>query len=85
MIEKVIKNKWFLLLIFLLVAALTLGAVTLSLILMNQHSTLLFIVGAIMLIMTIFVFAFWSYMICNQVVVLLREEKLVKKSKKQKK
>jgi hypothetical protein len=84
MIEKLIKNKWFLLLIFLIVAALTLGAATLSLVIMNKHSTLLFACGGIMLFMTIVVFAFWSYMIFNQVVLLLREEKLVKKSKNKK-
>lgn len=85
MIEKVIRNMWFLLFTFLLVVALALGAATLSFGLMNKSSTLTFFAGGIMLIMTIFIFAFWTYMIGNQVVAILREKKLVKKSKRQKK
>jgi len=81
MIEKFIKNIWCLLLTFLIVTALGLGAVTLSLMLMNIPSTFLFCTSCILLVMTIFVYAFWSYMIFNQMVVLFKEKKLVKKSK----
>lgn len=85
MIEKVIKDIWILLFVFLLVVALTLGAATFSFKLMNESSTLTFCAGGIMLIMTIFTFAYWTYVIGNQVVAVLKEKKLVKKSKKQKK
>lgn len=85
MIEKLINNMWFLLFTFLLVVAFTSGAATLSFVLMNKSSTFSFFTGGILLIMTIFIFAFWTYMIGNQVGVLLREKKIVRKSKKQKK
>jgi amino acid transporter len=81
MIDKLIKNKWFLLFTFLIVVAFTLGATTLSFALMNKSSSFAFYLGGMMLVMTIFIFAFWTYMIFNQVVVLLREKKLVRKSK----
>jgi flagellar biogenesis protein FliO len=81
MIEKLIKNKWFLLFTFLIVVAFASGAATLSLALMNKSSTIAFYSGGMMLIMTIFIFAFWTFMIFNQMVVLLREKKLIKKSK----
>lgn len=81
MIEKLINNMWFLLFTFLLVVAFTSGAATLSFVLMNKSSTISFFAGGILLIMTIFIFAFWTYMIGNQVGVLLKEKKLIKKSK----
>jgi flagellar biogenesis protein FliO len=81
MIDKLIKNFWFLLISFLIVVVFTLGATTLSFALMNKSSTIAFYSGGMMLVMTIFIFAFWTFMIFNQVVVLLREKKLVKKSK----
>lgn len=81
MIEKLINNMWFLLFTFLLVVAFTSGAATLSFVLMNKSSTISFFLGGILLIMTIFIFAFWTYMIGNQVGVLLKEKKLIKKSK----
>ncbi len=84
MIEKLIKNMWFLLFTFLLVVAFASGAATLSFVLMNESSTLSFWTGSIMLIMTIFIFAFWTYMIFNQAVVVLREKSLSKKSKNKK-
>ena len=78
MIEKLINNMWFLLFTFLLVVAFTSGAATLSFVLMNKSSTFSFFAGGILLIMTIFIFAFWTYMIGNQVGVLLKEKKLIK-------
>ena len=48
MIEKVIKDIWILLFVFLLVVALTLGAATFSFKLMNESSTLTFCAGGIM-------------------------------------
>lgn len=75
MIEKLIKSKWFLLFTFLIVVALTFGAATLSFGLINKSSTLAFFMGCIMLIMTIFIFAFWTFIIINQMVVLLKEKK----------
>jgi hypothetical protein len=84
MIDKLIKNFWFLLISFLIVVAFTLGATTSSLELMNKSSTMSFFVGGVLFVMTIFIFAFWTYMIFNQVVVLLKEKSLSKKSKNKK-
>jgi hypothetical protein len=79
--EKFIKNKFFLIFTFLIVTAFTSEAVALSLELMNKPSSLLFFVGGILLVMSIMMFVFWAYMIFNQLGVLLREKKIVKKSK----
>lgn len=81
MIDKLIKNKWFLLFTFLIVVAFSWGAATLSYELMKKSSTFAFYLGVMMLIMTTFIFVFWTYMISNQLVVLLKEKKLIKKSK----
>lgn len=85
MIDKFIKNLWVLLILFLFVTALASGAVTLSFMLMNRPSTLAFLMGGFMIIMTIFIYAFWAYVIGNQAVALLKEKTLLKKSKNRKK
>ena len=84
MVEKMIKNMWFLLFTFLLVVAFASGAATLSFTLMNKPSTLAFWMGVFVLVMTIFIFAFWTFMIFNQMVVVLKEKSLSKKSKNRK-
>lgn len=81
MLEKCIKNVWFLVFTFLLVVAFCMEVATLSFVMMNKSSTFFFFAGGILLIMTIFIFAFWTYIIFNQLVALLKEKKLIKKSK----
>jgi TRAP-type mannitol/chloroaromatic compound transport system permease small subunit len=79
MIEKLIKNKWFLLFTFLIVVAFSWEAATLSYELMKKSSTFAFYLGVKMLIITTFIFVFWTYIIINQLVVLLKEKKINKK------
>ena len=82
--EKFIKNKFFLIFTFLIITAFTSEAVVLSFELMNKPSSLQFYIGGILLVMSIMMFVFWAYMIFNQIGVLLREKKIVKKSKTRK-
>ena len=82
--EKFFKNKWLIFLSFLILTATVLVVVSISLTFMNSMSTIKFYSGFVCLIMAILVYLFWLYIMFNQLILIIKEEKLLKKYKNKK-